>query len=110
MKIGKAAGLSETTIEDLRCKRWPQDMTPDEAAALRVAAELLEGRGPGAVSEKVYEDALRSMGKRGVFEVVTISGFYSTLSRIVNTFQVPVPSGELRPFSSGVGSLADSRL
>eukprot|EP00929_Paragymnodinium_shiwhaense_P117776 TRINITY_DN8900_c0_g1_i5.p1 TRINITY_DN8900_c0_g1~~TRINITY_DN8900_c0_g1_i5.p1 ORF type:complete len:126 (+),score=7.49 TRINITY_DN8900_c0_g1_i5:38-415(+) len=51
------------------------------------------------VTDPTYQAAVDKLGERGVFEVVALTGFYSTLSRIVNTFTVPVPAGETPPLS-----------
>mmetsp|Transcript_164244 Transcript_164244/g.522342 ORF Transcript_164244/g.522342 Transcript_164244/m.522342 type:complete len:159 (+) Transcript_164244:497-973(+) len=101
-KIGKAAGLSDETVEALRLGRRPPTLEPDEAAALDLATALLEGSGGGeAVSDDAYRAAVQVLGERGVFEIVTLTGFYTTLARVVNAFRVPVPTGEPRPFEGG---------
>mmetsp|Transcript_20003 Transcript_20003/g.69441 ORF Transcript_20003/g.69441 Transcript_20003/m.69441 type:complete len:159 (+) Transcript_20003:255-731(+) len=98
----KAAGLSDETVEALRLGRRPPTLEPDEAAALDLATALLEGSGGGeAVSDDAYRAAVQVLGERGVFEIVTLTGFYTTLARVVNAFRVPVPTGEPRPFEGG---------
>lgn len=107
VKLAKAAGLSEAAVEALRQERSDDTarvLQADEVAAVDLAMALLQGSGGGeTVSEENYAAAVKAFGERGVFEIVALTGFYSTLSRIVNTFAVPVPNGEARPFESGAG-------
>eukprot|EP00929_Paragymnodinium_shiwhaense_P117775 TRINITY_DN8900_c0_g1_i3.p1 TRINITY_DN8900_c0_g1~~TRINITY_DN8900_c0_g1_i3.p1 ORF type:complete len:217 (+),score=41.95 TRINITY_DN8900_c0_g1_i3:316-966(+) len=100
MKIGRAAGVSDATIEALRRGEEPRDLAAEEVVALRLAKEVLQGDSGGRdVTDPTYQAAVDKLGERGVFEVVALTGFYSTLSRIVNTFTVPVPAGETPPLS-----------
>ena len=96
--IAKAAGLPDATIAALQRGHIPSDLRADEAAAVSLAAELLEGRGD--VSDATYAIAAGQLGVRGIFEVIATVGFYRTLATVVNTFKVPVPPSEVDPFGS----------
>ena len=72
------------------------DLPADESQALALCHDLLTPS--GLVTDEVYAEAVETLGTRGVFEVVTVVGFYRTLGSVINTFHVPVPDGHPEPF------------
>lgn len=96
--MARHAGVSEVTIESLRRGEQPPDIDADQAAALALATEAISGVGPTAVSDTTFEVAVRELGERGVFEVVTLTGYYTALSQVINTFRMPCAAGEPNPF------------
>jgi 4-carboxymuconolactone decarboxylase len=43
------------------------------------------------VDDDLYQDAEKTFGAAGVFEITTLTGIYHTVCGILNTFAIPVP-------------------
>ena len=50
------------------------------------------------ISTNNYEKALELLGEKGVLELVALLGYYSTISILLNTFDISIPSTEKAPF------------
>ena len=51
------------------------------------------------ISTKNYEKALKLLGEKGLLELVALLGYYSTISILLNTFEISIPSTEKAPFN-----------
>jgi 4-carboxymuconolactone decarboxylase len=68
---------------------------PAESIVYRFVQELLEQqRG----SEICYAQTVDLLGEAGVTELVALLEYYTLKSMSLNTFEVPVPEGEITPF------------
>ena len=84
---GRAAGLSDTEIEQARAQpvTWPAHET--EAMLLAAVDELLDHGRLTAVTDA----ALRSrIGLQGVLDLMATVGMYTTLALVTNTFDPPI--------------------
>jgi 4-carboxymuconolactone decarboxylase len=88
------AGLSEAVAEDLRHGRRPQAMTDDEAAVYDFCVELMQDR---TVSDAVLERLRRQLSEQQVVDLVAVTGFYATVSMILNTVDAALPPGTPPP-------------
>jgi hypothetical protein len=50
------------------------------------------------VSDRLFGEAVELLGQTGVVELVLLVGYYTTISMILNVFDVLVPAGEKKPF------------
>jgi 4-carboxymuconolactone decarboxylase len=50
------------------------------------------------VPDALYRDAVAALGEEALVELVTLLGYYSLISMILVSFDVPVPDGEAPPF------------
>lgn len=94
------AGLSEEVAEELREGRRPRAMQADEAAVYDFCVELMQDR---RVSDEVLERLRARLSEQQVVDLVAVSGFYATVSMILNTVDAALPDGEplpLRPLSA----------
>ena len=68
-------------------------MLPDpvERVVYDFTAALLR---TGKVGHALYEEARESIGEEGLVELVTLAGYYTLVSFILNAFEVPLPEGE----------------
>eukprot|EP00929_Paragymnodinium_shiwhaense_P121292 TRINITY_DN93464_c0_g1_i1.p1 TRINITY_DN93464_c0_g1~~TRINITY_DN93464_c0_g1_i1.p1 ORF type:complete len:259 (+),score=31.70 TRINITY_DN93464_c0_g1_i1:69-845(+) len=98
--LAQVAGLTAPAIEALREGKASDELPADSAAAMAVVQQVLTGTGFQAVSDAVYNEAIRHLGQQGVFEVVSTAGFYVTLSQLLNVFRVGCPAGSSNPFST----------
>eukprot|EP00931_Biecheleriopsis_adriatica_P056016 TRINITY_DN33203_c0_g1_i1.p1 TRINITY_DN33203_c0_g1~~TRINITY_DN33203_c0_g1_i1.p1 ORF type:complete len:266 (-),score=15.33 TRINITY_DN33203_c0_g1_i1:13-810(-) len=97
--MAQHAGVTDRTIEAMRLGEQPPDLDADQTVSLALVSELNRGVGPGAVSDATYAVAIQQLGEQGVFEVVTVAGFYVALAQTINTFQMPCANGEPDPFA-----------
>jgi 4-carboxymuconolactone decarboxylase len=67
---------------------------PFEAAAERtvytVARQLTQ---TGRLTQDAYDEAQRLLGDTGMVELVSVCGYYSVVSFLLNSFEVPLPPG-----------------
>jgi 4-carboxymuconolactone decarboxylase len=95
-KIARYEGLDSTVIASVKAGTSPTFTRPAEAIVFRFSQELLEQQ---RVSESCYTQAIDLLGEAGVVELVALLGYYTLISMILNTFEVPVPEGKITPFS-----------
>lgn len=95
-KIARCEGLDSTVIASVKGGTPPAFTRPAEAIVFRFSQELLEQQ---RVSESCYTQAIELLGEAGVVELVALLGYYTLIAMILNTFEVPVPEGEVTPFS-----------
>jgi len=101
--IALAAGLSPDVIESVAAGSEPTDAEPAVHAVWRLVEELLITH---QVTDSSYAAATAHLDERGVVEVVTTAGYYTTLAMVMNVAQTPVPDGARLPARSGTGTTA----
>ena len=69
----------------------------DERTVYAVARELADA---GQVSQQSYEAARDLLGETGMVELVSLCGYYTLISYLLNAFAVPIPPGA-QPMWSG---------
>jgi len=89
--FARRAGIPDSVIEAVRVG----DHTPLDDTALQLirdfASSLLT---TGRVPDPLHEAATELFGERGVIELVATIGYYCMVSLVLNTAEVPAPSGE----------------
>jgi len=96
-RIARSVGLGDETITALKSEELPSAAEPEELAVHRLAIELMDNH---RVNDEVYREAVARLGEPGVVELITLLGYYTLVSMILNTFQVAIPEGETPPFSA----------
>ena len=94
-KIAQSEGLDSTIIASVKAGILPAFTCPAESIAYRFVQELLEQQ---RVSENCYMQTVDLLGEVGVTELVALLGYYTLVSMSLNTFEVSVPEGEIKPF------------
>ena len=94
-RIALKEGLSEPVIDGVKNGQLPAEATDAQRCVHNFARELMETR---RVSDATYADAAAELGDKGVVELVTLMGFYVTVSMTLNAFEVGLPAGEELPF------------
>ncbi len=91
-RLALAGGLAPEIIEDIRNRRTPN--LPDQRMGViyDVSKSLHEGHG---VPKALYEEAVQTIGERGVTEIIGLCGYYTMVSMTLNTFEFPLPDGEV---------------
>lgn len=93
--IAEKAGVKAATIEALRTGRTPR-LRKEERAIYDFIAELHKSK---RVSDKTYARVHALLGDAGMVEFVGILGYYTLVAMTLNVFRVPLPDGEVYPFS-----------
>lgn len=95
-RIARAEGLSEEIIAAIKAGRPPSGADAEALTVHRFACELMDTR---RVSEQSYRDVADALGDAGAVELVTLLGYYTLISMVLNAFEVPLPAGEKPPFT-----------
>jgi alkylhydroperoxidase family enzyme len=86
--LARHAGLSSEELDAIRSKRF--DALTDEVERLvaGTTAALVEH---GDLDDASYARAVAALGLPGLFELLTLVGYYATLALQLRVFRVPVP-------------------
>ena len=88
IKAGKAAGLSQDTIDAILAGRDPKLTDPHERAVHRFAAALVGG---ATLSDAEFAETEKVLGRAGVAEVLVLLGYYTSVSLGMKVHEVPIP-------------------
>jgi 4-carboxymuconolactone decarboxylase len=88
IKAGKAAGLSQDTIDAILAGRDPKLTDPHERAVHRFAAALVGG---AKLSDAEFAEVEKVLGRAGVAEVLVLLGYYTSVSLGMKVHEVPIP-------------------
>jgi 4-carboxymuconolactone decarboxylase len=84
------AGISPAVADAIAEGRRPAAMPPDEEVVYNFATELLDTT---QVSDKTFAAAKNLLGERGVVDLVSVMGWYGTVSMLLNVDRYPMPDG-----------------
>ena len=84
------AGVSPAVCDAIAEGRRPAAMPPDEEAVYNFATELLEKK---QVSDATFAAAKTLLGERGVVDLISVMGWYGTVSMYLNVDRYPLPEG-----------------
>jgi len=96
--IAMDEGLSPDIARAIAEGRRPDGMVAEEEILYELCMELQRNH---SVSDATYERAVERFGEQGVVEVVSLMGYYTMISLILNTSRAPLPEGAtpaLAPF------------
>jgi 4-carboxymuconolactone decarboxylase len=91
-------GFSADMAQAIAEGRRPDAMLEEEEILYDLVTELQRNHG---VSDATYERAVERFGEQGVVETVSLVGYYTMISMILNTARTPLPDGAkpaLTPF------------
>jgi 4-carboxymuconolactone decarboxylase len=91
-------GFSPDAARAIAEGRRPEGMVKEEAILYDLFMELQRNH---SVSDATYERAVERFGEQGVVETVSLIGYYTMISMILNTSRAPLPAGAtpaLAPF------------
>ena len=94
------AGLSAAICDAIAAGRRPVSMQKDEEAVYNFVSELLNTK---QVSDTAFAAAKNVFGEKGVVDIIAVTGWYSTVSMMLNVDQYPVLDGtqpELKPIGT----------
>ena len=85
--VGRAAGLGDAELAALREGRHAE-LAGRESVVARTAAALVTR---GDLDDAEYGEAVGQLGPAGLFELLTLVGYYATLALQLRVFRVPAP-------------------
>lgn len=83
--IAEREGMDMNLVRAIRDDDVLDDMPDDVCAVLALCRELTDTR---FVSDTTYRQAVNAIGREGVVELTVLIGYFTTLSMILNTFEV----------------------
>jgi 4-carboxymuconolactone decarboxylase len=90
--VGRSVGLDEAELVVV-CDIRPAALAGREAAVARTVAALVLR---GDLDDAEYHEAVDHLGLAGLFELLTLVGYYATLALQLRVFRVPAPDGTAR--------------
>jgi 4-carboxymuconolactone decarboxylase len=93
-RIAREEGLGDSVIAAIAEGTPPGLASPEETIVYTFCRELHETH---AVGDDTYAKAVEVLGQEAVIELTVLSGYYTTVSMILNTFEVPPPDGVTPP-------------
>jgi 4-carboxymuconolactone decarboxylase len=82
-------GFSAEMAQAIAEGRRPEGMIDEEEILYDFCMELQRNH---SVSDATYERALDRFGEQGVIEIVSLAGYYTMISMILNTARTPLPA------------------
>lgn len=83
-------GVPEAVVEAIGRDEEPPFVNDDELVVYSLARELTTD---GQVSQECYNRAHELFGDAGMVELVSLCGYYTLISYLLNAFTVPIPPG-----------------
>ncbi len=90
IREGKAAGLSQETIDAILSGADPKLSDPHERAMHRFAAALVSRT---KLSDAEFGEIEQALGRDGVAEVLVLLGYYTSVALGMKVHEVPIPPG-----------------
>ena len=90
IREGKAAGLSQETIDAILSGADPKLSDPHERAVHRFAAALVSRT---KLSDTEFGEIEQALGRDGVAEVLVLLGYYTSVALGMKVHEVPIPPG-----------------
>jgi 4-carboxymuconolactone decarboxylase len=88
IREGKAAGLTQETIDAILAGREPELTDPHERAVHKFAAALVRG---GKLPDTEFAEVEKVLGRAGIAEVLVLLGYYTSVSMAMKMHEVPIP-------------------
>jgi 4-carboxymuconolactone decarboxylase len=89
--VGRSAGLGDAELAAIRDGHYAALPGPGpESVVARTVAALVTR---GDLDDAEYREAVGQVGAAGVFELLTLVGYYATLALQLRVFRVPPPDG-----------------
>jgi len=93
-RIAREEGLEDSVIAAIAEGAPPVLANPEETVVYTFSRELHEAR---AIGDETFAKAVNVLGREAVIELTILAGYYTAISMILNTFEVPLPDGVAPP-------------
>jgi 4-carboxymuconolactone decarboxylase len=88
--MAREHGVPGAVVDAIGRGEDPPFEADDERAVYAVARELSQS---GRLDQETYDAAHRLLGDAGMVELVSLCGYYTLISYLLNAFTVPLPPG-----------------
>jgi 4-carboxymuconolactone decarboxylase len=88
IREGKAAGLTQETIDAILAGTDPKLSDAHEDAVYRFGAALVAGT---KLSDAAFAEIETALGREGIAEVLVLLGYYTSVSMAMKVHEVPIP-------------------
>ena len=89
-RMARRYGVPDAVVDAIARGDEPPFAAPDERVIYAVASQLAA---TGRVSQDAYDAARELLGDAGMVELVSLCGYYTLVSFVLNAFDVPLPPG-----------------
>lgn len=96
------AGLRQTVADDLKAGKRPAGMQLDEEAVYDFCVEMMRDH---CVTDATFARLQAQFTEQQIVDLVAVTGFYATVSMILNTVEAAIPTGEDPPLAPLAGQL-----
>jgi 4-carboxymuconolactone decarboxylase len=86
--VAQKAGFDDATIQTLVAGQKPTSLSAEESVAYDFTHRLTTTH---QIDSGLYEQAIVTLGEKGVVDLIALAGQYMTISGLLNTFAVPAP-------------------
>lgn len=90
-RMARDHGVPDAAVDAIGRGEEPTFDADDQRIVYRVACQLADG---GRVDDATYTAAQTLLGDAGMVELVSLCGYYTLISFLLNAFDVPLPAGE----------------
>ena len=96
--VALKAGLPEGSVQALASGKIPDELSAQEKLAARFTRALSTGH---RVDAALYGEAEAAFGTQGLVDLVYLAGTYHIVCGLLNTFDIPAPTGGDRAAEAG---------
>jgi 4-carboxymuconolactone decarboxylase len=89
-RMARKHGVADAVVDAIGRGEEPAFEVDDERTVYTIARQLTE---TGRVDQDAYAAAQQLLGDTGVVELVSLCGYYTLVSFLLNAFAVPLPPG-----------------
>lgn len=89
-RMAREHGVADAVVDAIGNGEEPAFEADDERAVYTVARQVTE---TGQVGDEAYAAARQLLGDAGMVELVSLCGYYTLVSFLLNAFEVPLPPG-----------------
>ena len=89
-RMARRHGVPDAVVDAIGRDDDPPFQADDERTVYALARELSQ---TGRVGQDAYAAAQRLLGDAGLVELVSLCGYYTLVSFLLNAFEVPLPPG-----------------
>ena len=86
--MAREHGVADAVVEAIGRGEDPPLEADDERAVYAVARQIAQS---GRLDQEIYDAAHRLLGDAGMVELVSLCGYYTLISFLLNAFAVPLP-------------------
>ena len=88
--MARRHGVADAVVDAIARGDEPPFAADDERVIYAFASQLVK---TGRVAKEAYDAARELLGDAAMVELVSLCGYYTLVSFVLNAFDVPLPSG-----------------